>query len=983
MGVVYKVTQLNLRRPVALKMILGGAYARTSEIARFIREAEVVASLHHPHIVQVYDVGDLDGRPYFTMEYVEGGSLGHKLSGTPQPARDAAELLATLARAVQAAHDAGIVHRDLKPGNVLLAADGTPKITDFGLARHFGQDEDLTVSGGRIGTPCYMAPEQAAGRASAVGPTADVYSLGAILYELLTGRPPFRAETAAATVQQVIHQEPAPPSRLNAKVPRDLETICLNCLHKDPERRYAGAAALADDIGRFREGLPILARPPGWAGRVRRWARREPAAAALVATGLVAAALAVGGGFWVERQRADTRAAEARREGQVRQAVEAALAHAEDLQKLGHWPEARAALVGAPDVLGTAVPAAVGERLRRARADAGMVVALEDVRLRLSEGSAVVGRASPIADRLYAEAFAKYGIDLANVRAADAAALVRRSGIRDILLVFLHDWLYWAPDANLAKLRDVVEEADDDPWRRAFRDARARVDFRKLVELARAPEADSQPTVLLSGLGGMLLAEGHRAEAWALLRRAQRRHPEDFWINFLLGHFLEEERPQEAAGYSRVAVAIRPNSSQAYSLLGRCLREAGDADGAVAALREAFDLNPSRSGIGELATALAPAGRFEEVRAAWEKMLRTDPPDQDAWYGYAQLCLFLGHIDEYRRARAAILQRFGATNDWIVAERTSLASLLLPVHGDELRPAVALAERAVAAASKSASPDNPSVLFLAGLAEYREGRFAQAEPLLRNAALNLPNRPGPRIVLAMVQFRAGAPVEARRTLAAAVASYNWTASQADHTTVWVSHVLRREAEAMILPNLSAFLQGRHRPQDNDERLALLGVCQFRGRYRAAAQLYADAFAADPTLADDSTAKCLDRAARETGRRDRLEVLKTEPRYLAARCAVLAGCGDGDDGPKVAGAERSRWRRQAHDWLRADLAAWATSLTGESEEFRDAAQDMLTLWRVDADLSRVREPGAVDELSAAEREEWAALWGAVRRALQEP
>jgi serine/threonine-protein kinase len=481
----------------------------------------------------------------------------------------------------------------------------------------------------------------------------------------------------------------------------------------------------------------------------------------------------------------------------------------------------------------------------------------------------------------------------------------------------------------------------------------------------------------------MLLAEGYREEAWGLLRRAQRRHPEDFWINFLLGRFLEDERPQEAAGYARVAVAIRPSSSQAYTLLGRCLRQAGDADGAVAALREAFDLNPSRSAIGELATALAPAGRLEEARAEWEKMLRTDPPDHNAWYGYAQLCLFLGDVDEYRRARAAILRRFGATNDWVVAERTSLAGLLLPVQGDDLRPAVALAERAVAAASKSASPDNPPVLFLNGLAEYRRGRFAQAVPLLRRAALNLPNRPGPRLVLAMAEFRNGAPADARRNLATAVSSYNWKASQADHATVWASHVLRREAEVMILPDLSAFLDGRHRPRDNDERLALLGVCQFRGRYRAAAQLYADAFAADPALAEDSTAECLDRAAQEIERRDRIEVLRTEPRYLAACCAVLAGCGVGDGGPRVTEAERLRCRSQAHDWLRDDLAAWTKSLTGESKEYREAAKDMLTVWRLDADLSRVREPGAVDELSAAEREEWAALWGAVRRALQEP
>ncbi|HEV3082144.1 MAG TPA: serine/threonine-protein kinase, partial [Gemmataceae bacterium] len=236
MGIVYKARHLRLNRSVALKMLLAGAYAGRSEKERFALEAAAIAGLRHANIVQVHDVGDHDGRPYFTMEYLEGGSLAQRLLGTPQPAYQAAGLLATLAGAVQAAHQGGIVHRDLKPANILLTSDGTPKIADFGLARHFDSGQALTLSGARVGTPSYMAPEQAMGKANAIGPLADIYSLGAMLYELLTGRPPFRAETAAETELQVIYQEPVPPSRLNARVPRDLETICLKCLHKNPER---------------------------------------------------------------------------------------------------------------------------------------------------------------------------------------------------------------------------------------------------------------------------------------------------------------------------------------------------------------------------------------------------------------------------------------------------------------------------------------------------------------------------------------------------------------------------------------------------------------------------------------------------------------------------------------------------------------------------------------------------------------------------
>jgi WD40 repeat protein len=297
MGVVYRAWHVRLNRPVALKMLLAGPYARPEERERFLREAQAVAGLRHPNIVPVYDVGDCDGRPYFTMELVEGGSLAQTLTGAPRPARDAAALVATLADAVQAAHKSGIVHRDLKPGNILLSADGTPKITDFGLARRFGEDSGLTVTGVPLGTPSYMSPCQARGDKTAVGPGTDVYALGAILYELLTGRPPFRAETPSATLQQVMTEEPVPPARLNPRVPRDLATICLKCLEKEPQRRYASAADLAADLGRFLRDEPIWARPVGPAGRLWRWARRHPGTAAmtgaLAATAVVAVSLIV------------------------------------------------------------------------------------------------------------------------------------------------------------------------------------------------------------------------------------------------------------------------------------------------------------------------------------------------------------------------------------------------------------------------------------------------------------------------------------------------------------------------------------------------------------------------------------------------------------------------------------------------------------------------------------------------------------------
>jgi eukaryotic-like serine/threonine-protein kinase len=333
MGVVYKARQRVLDRVVAVKMLPPGAFAGPQELERFRRETAALASLRHPNIVQVHDAGDVDGRPYFAMEFVEGGSLAQKLAGAPQPARRAAELLATLAGAVEAAHRAGIVHRDLKPANVLLTADGTPKVSDFGLARRLEGGEGLTRSGAVVGTPSYMAPEQAEGEVGAIGPAADVYALGSILYECLTGRPPFRAESDLATVYQVVTREPVPPSRLNHMVPCDLETICLKCLSKEPGRRYATAAALADDLQRYDRGESISARRPGRLERVGKWARRRPAGAVLLGAGVLFTTTLIAVLLW-----------SAVLQAKQRNVIEGDLREISEFQQRGRWADARVVL---------------------------------------------------------------------------------------------------------------------------------------------------------------------------------------------------------------------------------------------------------------------------------------------------------------------------------------------------------------------------------------------------------------------------------------------------------------------------------------------------------------------------------------------------------------------------------------------------------------------------------------------------------------
>ena len=277
MGVVYKARQRGLNRVVALKMIRAAEHSGPDELARFRGEAVALAELHHPNIVQIYEVGEDRGQPFFSLEYVDGGSLATKIGGVPQSPDEAAPLVEALAHAMESAHRLGIVHRDLKPANVLLTAAGEPKISDFGLVKRLADDAGQTQSGSILGSPGYMAPEQAEGRTREVGPLADVYGLGAILYHLLTGRPPFRAATVLDTLQQVRSQEPIPPSQFQPKLPRDLETICLKCLEKDPGKRYPTAGELAADLRRFGAGEPIRARPVGRVETAWRWARRIPA----------------------------------------------------------------------------------------------------------------------------------------------------------------------------------------------------------------------------------------------------------------------------------------------------------------------------------------------------------------------------------------------------------------------------------------------------------------------------------------------------------------------------------------------------------------------------------------------------------------------------------------------------------------------------------------------------------------------------------
>jgi eukaryotic-like serine/threonine-protein kinase len=644
MGVVYKAWHLRLNRAVALKMLLAGAYARPEELERFMHEAEAVAGLRHANIVQVHDVGDHDGQPYFTMEYVEGGSLAQKLVGAPQPFREAAALVAALAQTVQVAHEGGIVHRDLKPANILLTADGTPKIADFGLARHFDSEPVLTLSGARVGTPSYMAPEQALGKTRALGPSVDVYALGAVLYELLTGRPPFRGETAAETELQVIHQDPVPPSRLNAKVPRDLETICLKCLHKEPQRRYASAAALADDLLRFGEGRPIQARPVGRGERLWRWGRRNPTAAALLATALALVGLVSGGGVWLVQQRA-------RHDAEMRNDAGTAAAQAERLRKGFHFREARELLEQARQRLEQAGPDDLRRQVEQAQADLNLAERLDAARIiALLAGG---GDGLAVAEPLYVSALAASGLGREGDDIKAVSARVRDSSLSAELIAALDDWASITTDRRRREwLLAVADDADQNPARNRLRRPELWKDhelwkepkrLELLIQDINVAEVPPQLAIALDRA-----ANECGGDAAPLLTAVHARYPGDFWLNFALGATLSEAgRWDEAVGYYRAALAVRPDISAAHNNLGRALYAKGRRDEAVGHFEQALRIDSKSVGAHvNLGTALGAKGRLDEAIGHFEEALRIDPKSAGVHFNLGAALGAKGRRDE-------------------------------------------------------------------------------------------------------------------------------------------------------------------------------------------------------------------------------------------------------------------------------------------------------------------------------------------------
>jgi tetratricopeptide (TPR) repeat protein len=700
MGVVYRARQVGLNRVVALKMIRAAEYAGPGVAARFRREAEAVARLRHPNIVTVYEVGEHQGQPYFSMELVEGGGLDRGSASQPQPARDAARLVETLAHAIHVVHQCGIVHRDLKPANVLLTADGVPKIADFGLAKQVDESARHTPSGAVLGTPQYMAPEQAAGKGTEVGAAADVYALGALLYALLTGRPPFHGSNPVEVVTAVLFDDPVPPSRWQPEVPRDLETVCLKCLDKSPGRRYATAAALADDLRRFLLDEPIRARSVGPAERVAKWARRRPAAAALLAVSgvsiLALLGLSLGFNAYLRQQveaarRGEQQALEGQRLAVARVEGQELLRQGREAARANDWPTARVLLararerVGADPALGD-LQGDVGRSLGEAE---DRVKGAEDLgrfrRLRndaLFHGTLLTGLGVDSDARATKEgaekALALFGVGAEPDGGAVAPALPSfftaadqaevREGCYELLLLLAdvraNPPAGQAPGERAGRAREALRLLDraagllPGPPTQAAALRRARY----LAAAGDGPGAEdaarqAREARAVSALDHYLVGDeryrrGDLAQAAREFEQALQVRPDDFWSQYFLAIcHLKARRLPEAKASLNACLSLDPGNVWVHLLRGFAHGELGEFEaaeddfGRAAALAEADEF--ARYGIHvNRGVMRVRQGRLEEAVAEFDRAIAVKPDAYQAYVNQAEAYQQLKQLSE-------------------------------------------------------------------------------------------------------------------------------------------------------------------------------------------------------------------------------------------------------------------------------------------------------------------------------------------------
>jgi tetratricopeptide (TPR) repeat protein len=715
----------------------------------------------------------------------------------------------------------------------------------------------------------------------------------------------------------------------------------------------------------------------------------------------------IGGALWVTSERAA-----------VARAAESDLDESERRLKSSEWAEARTAIERTKARLGDGGSAKLRSRLEKAERDLKFADRIDKLRLKVDGhvgGGPELARA---ADAELGEVFRDAGFGTPADSPEIVAERVISSHVRSAIVAVLDDWTSKASDDRDKQkwLHEVARLADPDTsaWRQKVRGHISDRNEKALFELIdSAPPLAEQPATFLLTLDRCL--DIRSPERIKFLTRIQEAHSSDYWVNLRLANALSQlGRYAESLRYFQAALAIRPNAAFAHNNLGTALSALGRLEDALTHHEKAAALDPTTGNLQynlavvlwrlnrkdelipylQKAIELDPAdkdsrfairvarvqlGKAEDVRRDWKQSLESDPAAHEAWHGYAELCLLLRNEEEYRRVRSLLLAKFGETADFSIAERISRASLVLPASGDELRQAASLAERAASLDRKriealwrkaKLSAERPGIpermrveiiyrnfQFARGLAEFRQGHFDRAISIMNTDAKGA-HGTAAAFVLAMSLQATGQDAQARKVLSAAVLAGDWRISRAGDQDSWMCHALRREAEQRIVPRVKDFLQSEYEPQNNDERLCLVGACQSTGRTRALATLYAAAFADNPRLADDT--RC-----------DHLA--------LAANAAACASAGQGTDAANLDETEKTKWRQTAHEHLRAKFTAVMQSVQQLKME-RTVAARYLTHWQREPDLAAVRDASRIAKMPKNEQQDWRKLWKEVAIAI---
>jgi eukaryotic-like serine/threonine-protein kinase len=1006
MGVVFEARQVSLNRPVALKMILTGVLASDDDRRRFRLEAEAVANLDHPHIVPIHEVGEHAGFSYFSMKLIPGGSLATRLGDFVDRPRDAARVVAIVARAVHHAHQRGILHRDLKPSNVLLDAEGLPHVVDFGLAKRTKTVGELTATGAVLGTPAYMAPEQAMGKRALVTIATDVYGLGAILYTLLAGKAPFGGDSVIDTLEQVKLRVPDPPSGPNREVARDLQTICLKCLEKDPARRYATAEALATDLDRYLRGEPIAARRVGRAERTWLWAKRRPAIAALSAA-TVFAVLAGTSGVIAVQARANrilsgknTELAKTiglldqernRAKSREQQAIDAvkrfrdAVTNEPRLKNSAELEELRKRLLKEPleffKSLREQLEADHDTRPEALESLASAALELGTLTREIGDQENALGayqEARAIHERLAREnpTVTRFQIKLAGSH-NDIGNLLRVTG---------------KPVEALA----AYEQA------RVIRERLARES--PTVSAFQSDLAGSHINI-----GNLLGDSGKPAEALAAYEQAR-----------AIQERLARENPTVTEFQSELA--------KSHNNIGILLREAGTPAEALAAHEQArviqgrlarenptvtrfqSDLAASRYNIANL---LSEAGKLGEALAAHDQALairmrlaRENPSVTEFQDALAESHFFIGFLlsatgkpaealatHELARAIRVRLARENPTvtqfQSALAASHNDIGSLLRETG----KPAEALAAfeeaRAIRVRLAREHPESPDYASNVGgclnnlaLIDLEAGRFSMGCDRLREAivwqkrALSVnPRHPTYR------QFLRNHLTNLIRAASGLSNAEEIAAAQRELDELDASDPAKLALDA----RLNSVLRGEE-VKTNAERLQLAYHAYERARYSASARLFAEALEREPNLAGDRQRQHAYNAACSAARAAGLKTDIAQPsavQAVATTGPVARERANQTERPQqpLSATKRRKLRNQARSWLQDELAIWAKMFETANEQQRAFIAATLKHWFQDPDLISVRGTSSLDALPDDERQHWRSLWDEVRNLLK--